>query len=44
MTGANSLCHGIGPSFTHATGLCGLQATTSSTTSHSVGDAVGHLM
>ena len=44
ITGANALCHGIRPSLTHATSLSSLQTATGSTASHSVGDAVGHLM
>ena len=44
ITDENALCHGIGPSLTHANSLSGLQTATGSTASHSVGDAMGHFM
>ena len=37
------LSESVGPTLTHTTGLSGLEATTSSTTSQAVGDTVGVL-
>ena len=37
------LSESVGPTLTHTTGLSGLEATTSSTTSQTVGDTVGVL-